>query len=131
MRARSALMAFAWAAVVLASSQVSAQQQTESSAAVLERDSARPADSTANLPSDSGSHTTLPSGAVTGAGLPEGTGKQPDVGKPGGLEPRARALARDEALASQSTDKGSGRRSTGASESFDGRSMRERYELGR
>jgi hypothetical protein len=50
----------------------------------------RPADPTANLPSDSGSHTTLPSGAVTGAGHPQGTGVQPDVGAPGGLERRAR-----------------------------------------
>ena len=54
----------------------------------------RPADATANLPSDSGSQTTLPSGAVTGAGQPQGTTVQPDVGAPGGLEPRARAEER-------------------------------------
>jgi hypothetical protein len=130
MRARSALMCLAWAAVVVASSQVSAQQ-TDPPAAVLARDPARPADPTANLPSDSGSHTTLPSGAVTGAGLPEGTGKQPDIGEPGGLEPRARALAREDALARQSTNNENVRRSTGASERFEGRTVRERYELGR
>jgi hypothetical protein len=129
MRARSALMALVSVAAILSGDRVSAQQRTDSTAAA--RDPARPADSTANLPSDSGSHTTLPSGAVTGAGLPEGTGKQPDVGQPGGLEPRARALARDEALASQSTDNGSARSSTGASESFQGRTLPERYELGR
>ncbi len=50
----------------------------------------RPADSTANLPSDSGSQTTLPTGAVIGAGQPQGTGVQPDIGAPGGLERRAR-----------------------------------------
>lgn len=55
---------------------------------------ARPADATANLPSDSGSQTTLPSGAVTGAGQPQGTTVQRDVGAPGGLEPRARAEER-------------------------------------
>jgi hypothetical protein len=55
---------------------------------------ARPADSTAVLPSDSGSQTTLPSGAVTGAGQPQGLARQPDVGNPGGLETRARAEAR-------------------------------------
>jgi hypothetical protein len=55
----------------------------------------RPRDSTANLPSDSGSHTTLPSGAVTGAGHPQGRTRQPDVGSPGGLEPRAREEARE------------------------------------
>ena len=54
----------------------------------------RPADATANLPSDSGSQTTLPSGAVTGAGQPQGTTVQADVGATGGLEPRARAEER-------------------------------------
>ena len=52
---------------------------------------ARPANPTANLPSDTGSQTTLPSGAVTGAGQPPGTTRQPDRGAPGGLETRARA----------------------------------------
>lgn len=56
--------------------------------------SAPPADPTANLPSATGSQTTLPSGAVTGAGQPQGTVKQPDVGAPGGLEERARREAR-------------------------------------
>jgi hypothetical protein len=50
----------------------------------------RPADPTANLPSDTGAQTTLPSGAVTGAGQPQGTLPQPDDGAPGGLEQRAR-----------------------------------------
>ena len=54
----------------------------------------RPRDSTANLPSDSGSQTVQPGGAVTGAGHPQGTGIQPDVGQPGGLERRARAQER-------------------------------------
>ena len=56
--------------------------------------SPRPANTTKNLPSDTGSQTTLPSGAVTGAGQPQGTGRQPDVGAPGGLERRARAADR-------------------------------------
>ena len=56
---------------------------------------ARPRDPAANLPSDTGSQTTLPRGAVTGAGQPQGTQRQPDVGSPGGLEPRARREARE------------------------------------
>lgn len=54
----------------------------------------RPRNPTKNLPSDSGSQTTTPSGAVTGAGHAHGTIRQPDVGAPGGLEPRARAADR-------------------------------------
>lgn len=50
----------------------------------------RPADPTANLPSDTGAQTTLPSGAVTGAGQPQGTLPQHDDGAPGGAESRAR-----------------------------------------
>jgi hypothetical protein len=50
----------------------------------------RPADGAANLPSDTGVQTTLPSGAVTGAGQPQGTLPQPDDGAPGGVEQRAR-----------------------------------------
>ena len=50
----------------------------------------RPADPAANLPSDTGVQTTLPSGAVTGAGQPQGTLPQPDDGAPGGVEQRAR-----------------------------------------
>ncbi|HYC46552.1 MAG TPA: hypothetical protein VED01_13855 [Burkholderiales bacterium] len=57
-------------------------------------DPARPRDATANLPSDSGSHSALATGAVTGAGLAQGTTVQPDIGAPGGLEPRARAKQR-------------------------------------
>ena len=59
----------------------------------------RPADPTANLPSATGSQTTLPSGAVTGAGQPQGTTRQPEVGAPGGLQPRARQEAREAAAA--------------------------------
>lgn len=50
----------------------------------------RPFNSVENLPSDTGSQTTLPSGAVTGAGQPQGTLPQPDDGAPGGVEQRAR-----------------------------------------
>ena len=57
-------------------------------------DSARPRNPAANLPSDTGSQTTNPSGAVTGAGQPQGTTIQRDVGSPGGLERRARRDAR-------------------------------------
>ena len=67
--------------------------------AQVSADTPRPRDSTLNLPSDSGSQTTLPSGAVTGAGQPQGTTRQPDVGAPGGLERRARTDAREEAAA--------------------------------
>ena len=71
--------------------------------------SPRPADPTANLPSATGSQTTLPSGAVTGAGQPQGTVKQPNVGAPGGLEERARREARTGA-----STKATGRTATGA-----------------
>jgi len=50
----------------------------------------RPKNSAENLPSDTGSQTTLPSGAVTGAGQPQGTLPQADDGAPGGVEQRAR-----------------------------------------
>jgi hypothetical protein len=56
-------------------------------------DDPRPRDSTANLPSATGSQTTLPGGAVTGAGQPQGRTIQPEVGAPGGLQPRARSEA--------------------------------------
>jgi hypothetical protein len=71
--------------------------QQSSTTGATKSDSTRPRDSTANLPSDTGSQTTLPSGAVTGAGQPQGKGKQADVGSPGGLEPRARQQMREEA----------------------------------
>lgn len=58
------------------------------------QDPARPKNPAANLPSDTGSQATMPSGAVTGAGQPQGKGVQPDVGAPGGLERRARARER-------------------------------------
>jgi hypothetical protein len=50
----------------------------------------RPTNSVENLPSDTGAQTTLPSGAVAGAGQPQGTLPQPDDGAPGGVEQRAR-----------------------------------------
>lgn len=56
----------------------------------------RPEDPTANLPSDSGAQSELPSGAVTGAGHAHGTIRHPDLGAPGGLEERARAQAREQ-----------------------------------
>lgn len=62
---------------------------------------ARPRDATANLPSDTGSQTALPTGAVTGAGQPQGTTMQADVGAPGGLERRARTQERAGPGASQ------------------------------
>lgn len=86
-RRHSVLNALA-AAAILASAQVYAQQGGNVPS------SPRPADPTANLPSATGSQTTLPSGAVTGAGQPQGTVKQPNVGAPGGLEERARREAR-------------------------------------
>lgn len=84
-KTNSALITIA-AAAVFATASAHAQQSGTASP--------RPADPTANLPSASGSQTTLPSGAVTGAGQPQGTVKQPDVGAPGGLEERARREAR-------------------------------------
>ena len=86
-RTHSALAAFA-AAAILVGTQVHAQQTGNVPG------SPRPANPAANLPSDTGSQTTLPSGAVTGAGQPQGTTRQPDVGSPGGLETRARRDAR-------------------------------------
>jgi hypothetical protein len=65
----------------------------------------RPADPAANLPSDTGVQTTLPSGAVTGAGQPQGTLPQPDDGAPGGVEQRARER-RSGSAASGSDDPG-------------------------
>ena len=75
-------------ALSLTAASVEAQQPSS------KPDPARPANPAANLPSDSGSQTTLPSGAVTGAGRAEGKGRQPDVGAPGGLERRARQSER-------------------------------------
>ena len=51
---------------------------SSSQAATKADDAARPADATANKPSESGAQTTTPKGAVTGAGQPQG-GAQPDV----------------------------------------------------
>ena len=84
------------ASLVAAGGHALAQQSSTPSSTLEKADPSRPRDPTANLPSDSGSQTTLPSGAVTGAGLPYGKGKQPDVGNPGGAEPRAREEARQE-----------------------------------
>jgi hypothetical protein len=82
-KATSALATIATAAV-LAHTPVHAQQAGDATV------DPRPADPTANLPSDTGAQTTLPSGAVTGAGQPQGTLPQADDGAPGGLEQRAR-----------------------------------------
>jgi hypothetical protein len=89
-KATSALAAIATAAV-LVHTPVHAQESGDATV------DPRPADATANLPSDTGAQTTLPSGAVTGAGQPQGTLPQPDDGAPGGLEQRARDR-RSEAL---------------------------------
>lgn len=86
---RAVLAAFATAAV-LGAAPVGAQQS------VAAPDKARPADPTANLPSDRGAQTTLPSGAVTGAGHPQGTTPEPNAAAPGGVVERARDQARSE-----------------------------------
>lgn len=61
-----------------------------------EKTDPRPRDATRNLPSGSGSQTTQPSGAVTGAGQPQGTQPKADYGAPGGVEPRAREQKQQE-----------------------------------
>ena len=81
-RIHSALMALA-AAVAFTVAPVHAQQSDKSP-------DPRPRDATKNKPSDTGAQTTQPSGAVTGAGHPQGTQPQPDEGSPGGLEEQAR-----------------------------------------
>ena len=82
------------AAAALASFGTSAQQQPAGSVVTPGGEPARPRNPTANLPSDSGSQTTTPAGAATGAGQPQGMTRQPDVGSPGGLERRARMRER-------------------------------------
>lgn len=82
------------AAMLLLPACTESPPRPETDAPKLGGDAPRPADATANLPSDTGSQTTLPSGAVTGAGQPQGRTVQPDVGAPGGLERRARAEER-------------------------------------
>ena len=86
--ARAALVLAASTAFI--ASQPLAQEAMQMAQAQGGGTSPRPTNPTANLPSDTGSQTTLPSGAVTGAGQPQGTTRQPDVGNPGGLERRAR-----------------------------------------
>ena len=73
-----------------------AQQQPAGSVQTPSGQPARPRDSTVNLPSDTGSQTTTPAGAATGAGQPQGMTRQPDVGSAGGLEKRARTRERAE-----------------------------------
>ena len=90
---KAALFAALAVSAILLPIESGAQQQPASSSQVQSKDPLRPRDSTANLPSDSGSQTVIPGGAVTGAGQPQGTTRQPDVGSPGGLEPRARSDA--------------------------------------
>ena len=53
---------------------------SSSHAATKADETARPADATANKPSESGAQNTTPQGAVTGAGQPQGAA-QPDVAK--------------------------------------------------
>lgn len=88
-RIHSILAALA-AAAALAVAPVHAQQSDTSP-------DPRPRDATKNKPSDTGSQTTQPSGAVTGAGHPQGTQPQPDYGNPGGLEEQARKSERSKA----------------------------------
>jgi hypothetical protein len=107
-------LAAALAAILATGGPATAQQS--SATAGQTADTARPRDSTANLPSDSGAQTSLPSGAVTGAGHPHGKGKQADVGAPGGAEPRAREEARQETrgTGAASTTGGGGEAGSGA-----------------
>jgi hypothetical protein len=51
-------------------------------------DAARPTDTTANQPSESGAQNTTPKGAVTGAGQPQGKG-QPEDAKDGSAKAKA------------------------------------------
>jgi hypothetical protein len=87
-RIQSTMVALA-AAAALVIAPVHAQQSDKSP-------DPRPRDATKNKPSDTGAQTTQPSGAVTGAGHPQGTLPQPDYGKPGGLEEQARKGERSE-----------------------------------
>lgn len=91
---RSTLMAVALAAA-FALAQVGAQEPRGAAEQALA--SARPSDSTANWPSDSGAQTTLPSGAVTGAGHAQVSTPADAVREPEGLEARARAEAATDA----------------------------------
>lgn len=70
-----------------------------------EKSDPRPGDATRNLPSDTGSQTTQPSGAVTGAGQPQGTLPQADYGAPGGAEQRAREQKQQEREGNASADR--------------------------
>jgi hypothetical protein len=106
-RRHSVITALATAAI-LASAHVHAQQGGNVPA------NPRPADPTANLPSATGSQTTLPSGAVTGAGQPQGTVKQPNAGAPGGLEERARREARTGGSTGTTGSTAAGARATGS-----------------
>ena len=65
------------AAALAAAFNVSAATQTTTGA-----DPARPADATANRPSDSGAQSTTPRGAVTGAGQPQGASQAPMTDTP-------------------------------------------------
>ena len=65
-------------AAAFAISPVAAQQ----SGTTTGPDAARPANAAANRPSDSGAQNTLPQGAVTGAGQPQGVAQSPDASQP-------------------------------------------------
>lgn len=86
MSSRSYPILLAFAACIL----VAAPAHSQSPAAGTDP---RPKEAT-QLPSDTGAQTTQPSGAVTGAGQPQGTLPQPPEGSPGGVEEKARREAR-------------------------------------
>lgn len=87
MPSRSSPILFAFAACLLATSPAHAQPPGTDP---------RPKE-TNQLPSDTGVQMTQPSGAVTGAGQPQGTLPQPAADTAGGLEEKARREARSPA----------------------------------
>ena len=89
---RTALAAATIAGALCAASAGAEDAKGKSQSAKSDR--ARPAHTDKNLPSDTGVQVRQPAGAVTGAGQPQGTTPQKDVGATGGLEERARAKGR-------------------------------------
>jgi hypothetical protein len=79
------------AAVLALSSGAVASAQQSNAPPLQTGDPARPADATANRPSDTGAQSTLPRGAVTGAGHAQTAGQVDAGGRPGGLEAKANA----------------------------------------
>jgi hypothetical protein len=82
------------AALAVGAVQAQTQQRSTTEGQILPADPARPKNPKANLPSDSGVQVTQPTGAVTGAGQPQGAIPQRDSGSPSGVEIRAREEAR-------------------------------------